>query len=207
PGDPIKISVDGISDESSTDTDVVDCSAGFGSPPSPCNVLFEGDNILINGKSNLLKQPKQQKLRITFNDAATTMFEYPSEASLLDEASSLPSSSLSSQAGLTLPTSPGVPVPLGKCLVSCLSPVGGSSLASYTPSKVHLGSEDFQLGVTRAAPLLPPHTTDVSQRSYSEGMGEEEEEDYLKPAEDKSVPVMQNRRSWPQVPDIASASS
>jgi hypothetical protein len=63
PGDPIKISVDGISDESSTDTDVVDCSAGFGSPPSPCNVLFEGDNILINGKSNLLKQPKQQKVR------------------------------------------------------------------------------------------------------------------------------------------------
>lgn len=69
----------------------------------------------------------------------------------------------------------------------CISifPVGGSSLASYTPSKVHLGSEDFQLGVTRAASLLLPHTTDVSQSSYSERM--EEKEDYLKPAEDSET--------------------
>lgn len=67
-----------------------------------------------------------------------------------------------------------------------LFPVGGSSLASYTPSKVHLGSEDFQLGVTRAAPLLLPHATDVSQSSHSERM-EEEEEDYLKPAEDSET--------------------
>ena len=57
------------------------------------------------------------QLRIKFNDAATTMFEYPSEASLLDEALSPPSGLLSSQAGVTLPTSPGVPVPLGKYLV------------------------------------------------------------------------------------------
>lgn len=64
-------------------------------------------------------------------------------------------------------------------------PVGGSSLASYTPSKVHLGSEDFQLGVTRAAPLLLPRTTDMSQSSHSEQM--EEEEDYLKPAEDSET--------------------
>jgi len=173
--DSVKINLGGTSDESSTDGETVDYSVGFGSPPSPCNVLFEGDNVLINGKSNLLKQPKQQKLRITFNDAATTTFEYPSEASLLDETLSPPSGSSSSRAGVTLPTSPGVSVPLG-----------GSSLASYTPSKVHLGSEDFQLGVTRAAPLLLPHTTDVSQSSHSEWM-EEEEVDYLKPAEDSET--------------------
>ena len=57
------------------------------------------------------------QLRIKFNDAATTMFEYPSEASLLDEALSPRTRSLSSQAGVTLPTSPGVSVPLGKYLV------------------------------------------------------------------------------------------
>jgi len=57
------------------------------------------------------------QLRIKFNDAATTMFEYPSEASLLGEALSPPSGSSSSQAGVTLPTSPGVSVPLGKYLV------------------------------------------------------------------------------------------
>lgn len=70
---------------------------------------------------------------------------------------------------------------------ACVSAAGGSSLASYTPSKVHLATEDFQLGVTRAAPLLPPHTTDVSQSSGSERMVEEEEEDYLKPAEDSET--------------------
>jgi hypothetical protein len=58
-----KIKVDGTSDESSTDFDADDYTYGFGGPPSPCNVLFEGDNVLINGKSNLLKQPKQHKVR------------------------------------------------------------------------------------------------------------------------------------------------
>ncbi|KAJ4437530.1 hypothetical protein ANN_17675 [Periplaneta americana] len=68
-------------------------------------------------------------LRIKFNDAATTTFEYPSEASLLNEttlpssASSSPSSSLPSQTSITagLPVqaspsgpTPGVPVPLGE---------------------------------------------------------------------------------------------
>lgn len=57
------------------------------------------------------------QLRIKFNDAATTMFEYPSEASLLDDTLSPSSGSLSSQAGVTLPTSPGVSVPLGKYIV------------------------------------------------------------------------------------------
>ena len=70
-GDSVKINLDGISDESSTDNETVDYSVGFGSPPSPCNVLFEGDNVLINGKSNLLKQPKQQKVRIDI------YFQYP----------------------------------------------------------------------------------------------------------------------------------
>jgi hypothetical protein len=31
-------------------------------PPSPCNIRFIGDNIVINGKSNLRKEPKQQKV-------------------------------------------------------------------------------------------------------------------------------------------------
>jgi hypothetical protein len=58
------------------------------------------------------------QLRIKFNDAATTLFEYPSEASLLDEALSPAPGSLLSKTGVTLPTSPGVPVPLGKFLVA-----------------------------------------------------------------------------------------
>ncbi|KAJ9582031.1 hypothetical protein L9F63_003614, partial [Diploptera punctata] len=57
PIDPRKIPVGGTTDESSTDTDFED----YPSPPSPCNVIFEGDNVLINNKSNLLKIPKQHK--------------------------------------------------------------------------------------------------------------------------------------------------
>lgn len=56
----------------------------------------------------------------------------------------------------------------------------GGSLASYTPSKVLLGNEGFQLGVTRAvsSPLPSPK---------SEASAELGEEDYLKPAEDDEV--------------------
>jgi hypothetical protein len=70
PADARKINLDGTLDESSTDIDTEDCSVGFGGPPSPCNVLFEGDNVLINGKSNLLKHPKQHKvlsIKIKYN--------------------------------------------------------------------------------------------------------------------------------------------
>lgn len=64
-------------------------------PPLTCNVRFIGDNILINGKSSLKKEPRPSKLRIQFNDEATTLFEYPSEESMSEEVSSpTPSSPL-----------------------------------------------------------------------------------------------------------------
>lgn len=56
-------------DESSTDGD----ADGMGEadewgmvcsdPPSPCNVVFEGSNVIINGRSNLrkLQSPRQQR--------------------------------------------------------------------------------------------------------------------------------------------------
>ena len=45
-------------DESSTDGDMDEWGLG---PPSPCNVVFEGSNIIINGRSNLRKQQQQQQ--------------------------------------------------------------------------------------------------------------------------------------------------
>ena len=57
-------------------------------------------------------------------------------------------------------------------------------MASYTPSKVLLGSEDFQLGVTRASPLLPPRISETEPNHSNE---EEEEEEYLKPAADSET--------------------
>lgn len=45
------------------------------------------------------------QLRIQFNDQATTLFEYPSEASLLDETTQV-------HASTTPPPPPPVPVPV-----------------------------------------------------------------------------------------------
>lgn len=52
--------------ESSTDAPSISCRDEWqliSGPPSPCNVHFEGDNILINGKSNLRKHPREKKVR------------------------------------------------------------------------------------------------------------------------------------------------
>ncbi|KAJ9582033.1 hypothetical protein L9F63_003616, partial [Diploptera punctata] len=97
---------------------------------------------------------------------------YPSTSSASPSGRGSPTSGLPVPSSPSGPT-PGVPVPLG-----------GSSLASYTPSKVHLGSEDFQLGVTRATPLLPPRIPDTQPNHKEE---EQEEEEYLKPAEDSET--------------------
>lgn len=34
-------------------------------PPSPCDVLFENDNVLIDGKSSISKHPKKHKVNTT----------------------------------------------------------------------------------------------------------------------------------------------
>ncbi|XP_049953892.1 uncharacterized protein LOC126470236 [Schistocerca serialis cubense] len=153
PGESGYIRLSGSSDESSTDADADYLDD---SPPSPCNVVFVGGNVLINGRSNMRKENKSRKMHISFNDSATTTFEYPSEASLMGE--------------LATPVS-GVP-----------TPTGGSSLASYTPSKVVLGTEGFQLGVTRSLPNAnQPVTTDQETPQKDETL---DTDPHLKPAED-----------------------
>lgn len=154
-------------DESSTDGDLdADLSADMdewgmagSDPPSPCSVVFEGGNVIINGRSNLRKQqsPRQQrKLRIQFNDEATTMFEYPSEASLLEDGALPPPAAPSAPApAAPAPPSPapGLPLPV---------PLGSGSLASYTPSKLQMGgSESFQLGVTRVPCASSPSSSSL----------------------------------------------
>lgn len=56
---------------------------------------------------------------------------------------------------------------------------GGSGLASYTPSKVDLTSEGFELGVTRAVPMI------VSSPTAATGQSENASDvEYLRPAQD-----------------------
>lgn len=57
--------------------------------------------------------------------------------------------------------------------------VGGGGLASYTPSKVDLTSEGFELGITRAVPMI------VSAPTAATGQTENANDvEYLRPAQD-----------------------
>lgn len=56
---------------------------------------------------------------------------------------------------------------------------GGSGLASYTPSKVDLTSEGFELGITRAIPMMTPASTTVGETADNTS-----EVEYLRPAQD-----------------------
>ncbi|XP_063216261.1 nascent polypeptide-associated complex subunit alpha, muscle-specific form [Bacillus rossius redtenbacheri] len=132
-------------------------------PPSPCDVVFEGGDVLINGRSSLARHPRRPRLhqlRITFSEVLTSTFEYPSEASLLEEQTVPPLAP-------SLPSAPSMPS-------------GGSSLASYTPSKAQLGSEDFQLGITRTAPVA----VTVPAAPVLDARELDAEETYLTPAQD-----------------------
>lgn len=108
-------------------------------PPSPCDVVFVNDNILIDGKSSLSQKTKRTKLRISFIDAGPEIYEYPSETSLLVDDS--PLSPAQAQVGHTVPI------------------LGGSSLANYTPK----GTEEFQPGVTRSAQPNIPAKPDITE--------------------------------------------
>ncbi|XP_064103880.1 uncharacterized protein LOC135213705 isoform X2 [Macrobrachium nipponense] len=153
--------------DSSTDGDDLDdlgsdyLDARPGVIPPPSGIVFEGEAVIINGRSNLQRQPKTKKLTISFDDAAQT-YEYPSEASLIEE--NLPFSATSTDLTGTSDTSSATH--------------GG--LASYTPSKIQIGSS-FELGVSRTAPSVqasPPTPPVQTERS---------EEEYLRPADESET--------------------
>ncbi|XP_054007991.1 uncharacterized protein LOC128891993 isoform X1 [Hylaeus anthracinus] len=174
-GDGGIIVLDATLDASTTDDGEWDLAGG---PPSPCDVSFFNDNVLINGRSNLSRTPRNHKHRIQFDDTATRTFEYPSEASMLEDESSVDgetSGSVEQSAPISNKTSSS------NSPTSMPTLLGGGGLASYTPSKVDLTSEGFELGVTRAvssssAPSTPS-TPGQSENEISDV-------DYLKPAQD-----------------------
>ncbi|CAK9812801.1 hypothetical protein ANTQUA_LOCUS7406 [Anthophora quadrimaculata] len=176
-GDGGIIVLDATLDASTTDDGEWELAGG---PPSPCDVSFFNDNVLINGRSNLSKTPRNHKHRIQFDDTATRTFEYPSEASMLEGESSVDGETSGSDeqsapiSSITSSTNSTTNMP---------SLLGGGGLASYTPSKVDLTSEGFELGVTRAVSSTPLVTSISTASTNSEQM-EHEEMDYLKPAQD-----------------------
>jgi len=64
--------------------------------------------------------------------------------------------------------------------IQCLF-AGSSGLASYTPSKVDLSSEGFELGITRAVPMVVPSPTASAATEQIENSSEVE---CLRPAQD-----------------------
>ncbi|XP_031778652.1 uncharacterized protein LOC100680042 isoform X2 [Nasonia vitripennis] len=152
-------------------------------PPSPCDVAFYNDNVLINGRSNLSRTPRNHKHRIQFDDTATRTFEYPSEASMLLEAEA--TSSLDGETSASGDAAAGAAAARSAGPSGTLpSLLGGSGLASYTPSKVDLASEGFELGVTRAtmSTLASPQSATPPQQLQQQH--EEDKVDYLKPSQD-----------------------
>jgi hypothetical protein len=63
-------------------------------------------------------------------------------------------------------------------LMRCLCPLGSGSLASYTPSKIQMSDDTFELGVTRAAAMAPVLNSSQSQ---------DEDSFLLKPADDQDM--------------------
>lgn len=53
------ILLSGGSQDASSDYDLEEFTS---EPVVECNIIFEGDNILINGRSNLQSKPKLQKV-------------------------------------------------------------------------------------------------------------------------------------------------
>jgi len=127
-------------------------------PPSPCNVVFTNADIIIGGKSSLMKKPKTRKLAVSFSQSGPLTHEYVSEASLLTE--DVTASNGTSSASNGAPSA--APAPL-------------RGLASYTPSKL-AASSDFELGVSRLNPAVSAPGPSARILSPTD--------EFLKPADD-----------------------
>ncbi|XP_050506409.1 uncharacterized protein DDB_G0284459 [Diabrotica virgifera virgifera] len=112
-------------------------------PPSPCDVTFINDNILIDGKSSLSQKTKKAKLKLSFVEDGPEVYEYPSETSMMLDDSPVLS-----------------PVQLGHTVPN----LSGSSLANYTPKS----TESFQPGITRSVPQMAPPSSNKVESTEME---------------------------------------
>lgn len=67
PGESGFVLLGDLTVETSTDPDPEpEDSWTLGDPPSPCDVRFQNDNVIINGKSNMRNKSRDQKVCISF---------------------------------------------------------------------------------------------------------------------------------------------
>uniref|UniRef100_A0A6B2EEY9 Putative gpi-anchored adhesin-like protein pga55 n=1 Tax=Phlebotomus kandelakii TaxID=1109342 RepID=A0A6B2EEY9_9DIPT len=152
-------------------------------PPSPCDVDFSNDNVIINGKSSLRLKSGDSKWKIRFDDSLTSTYEYPSETSQKEEMLNVTSNG---KTGLMDDKSFNSPayqkfLPLGLA----------APLANYTPVKGGVPSSDFELGVKRNSPVAVESpgsaTGGVGGEPAAPMNGDLESLQYLKPATDEQT--------------------
>ncbi|XP_059619416.1 uncharacterized protein LOC132263607 isoform X2 [Phlebotomus argentipes] len=161
-------------------------------PPSPCDVDFSNDNVIINGKSSLRHKPGDSKWKIRFDDSLTSTYEYPSESSQRDEMLSVTSNG---KTGLMDDKSFNSPA------YQKFLPLGLAPLANYTPVKGCAMNSDFELGVRRNSPVVESpesatgggncvgaeHQSQQQQQQQQQINGDLESLQYLKPATDEQT--------------------
>lgn len=64
PGESGYVLLGDLTVETSTDPEPED-SWLLGDPPSPCDVRFQNDNVIINGRSNIRQKKKEQRIKVS----------------------------------------------------------------------------------------------------------------------------------------------
>lgn len=149
-GDPQK----DYSDDEDDQFDEMDIGAHL---PAVSGIVFLGENVKIGKGAFLIKRNKN--LTIQFDDAATSTYEYPSEATAADETSPTFPEDGKKDGRVTFDASEEVN---GTSVRSTFSMASSGGLSSYTPN-VLSSENDFQLGVSRSAHRHTPSPSVVSE--------------------------------------------
>ncbi|GAB0088909.1 hypothetical protein DMENIID0001_033730 [Sergentomyia squamirostris] len=152
-------------------------------PPSPCDVDFHNDNVIINGKSSLRGRGDSKQWKIRFDDSLTSTYEYPSESSQREEMLNVTSNGKTASMDDKSFNSPAYQKFL---------PLGLAPLANYTPVKGVHNTADFELGVKRNSPVVESPGSATSggsdQLQHQQQInGDLESLQYLKPATDEQT--------------------
>lgn len=185
-----------LSVETSTDTESDDAWT-LGGPPSPCDVQFKNDNVVINGRSNIRNRTKYNKNHnIQFHEILTSLYEYPSENSICNDNNG---DELTTDMD-TLQNGGG-----GNHFMGAVPSIGSVPLGNYTPMKAATFT-NFELGVTPSSSAStlslsadsaagingnngPEAKTNAKDVPTSINVNGGESTEYLKPATDEEIVV------------------
>ncbi|XP_014672173.1 PREDICTED: uncharacterized protein LOC106812735 isoform X2 [Priapulus caudatus] len=114
----------------------------------PCNISFDGEMVLMEGRSCFIKE-RNKNLRIKFRDNLHDHFEYPSEQSLLEDTEGHEDSNNSDaprmyEFGTDEESADVEPHIQQSSALKTTPSIGSTNLAAYYPTKTH---ESYNLGM------------------------------------------------------------